>query len=138
MRSNQVNLEESSFWPRELLNLCGRRLCFQIGRQNMTKGTHSACVVAGCAFQLADRNLQMAPTQFAWLQAVLSNWRTEFDKWAPGMRVVVYDGGPEERKQLRADVVDRGAFTVLITHYDLAIRDKSALKKVSCATAPLS
>lgn len=45
------------------------------------------------------------------------------------MRVVMYDGSPDERKQLRADIVDRGAFTVLITHYDLAIRDKAALKK---------
>lgn len=64
------------------------------------------------------------------LQAVLSNWQTEFDKWAPGMRVVMYDGTPEERKQLRAEVVDKGGFTVLVTHYDLAIRDKAALKKV--------
>lgn len=64
------------------------------------------------------------------LQAVLSNWGQEFIKWAPAMSVVMYDGSPDERKQLQRDRVDKGTFNVLVTHYDMVMRDKAALRKV--------
>jgi SNF2 family DNA or RNA helicase len=35
------------------------------------------------------------------LQAVLSNWRAEFDKWTPGINAIMYDGTPDERKVIR-------------------------------------
>lgn len=63
-------------------------------------------------------------------QAVLSNWGQEFAKWAPEMAVVMYDGSPDERKQLQRDRVEKGTFNVLVTHYDLVMRDKAALRKV--------
>lgn len=44
---------------------------------------------------------------------------------------VVYDGRPDERKALREEYFsERGRFNVLITHYDLIMRDKQYLKKV--------
>jgi hypothetical protein len=55
----------------------------------------------------------------------------EFAKWVPSMGVVLYDGGMEERKAIRAEHLDKPAFNVLVTHYDLIIRDKNVLKKVS-------
>lgn len=64
------------------------------------------------------------------LQAVLSNWGQEFIKWAPDMSVVMYDGSPDERKQLQRDRVEKGTFNVLVTHYDMVMRDKAALRKV--------
>ena len=73
-------------------------------------------------------------------QATLSNWMNEFAKWAPSMGVVLYDGGMEERKAIRAQHLDAAApaFNVLVTHYDLIIRDKNALKKVKrCCARPL-
>lgn len=56
----------------------------------------------------------------------------EFGKWAPSMGVVLYDGGMEERKAIRAEHLEKQqpAFNVLVTHYDLIIRDKNFLKKV--------
>ncbi|BDA44270.1 probable ATP-dependent DNA helicase CHR12 [Coccomyxa sp. Obi] len=65
-------------------------------------------------------------------KATLSNWMNEFAKWAPSMGVVLYDGGMEERKAIRMQHLDvpAPAFNVLVTHYDLIIRDKNALKKV--------
>lgn len=66
------------------------------------------------------------------MQAVLSNWGQEFAKWAPDMAVVMYDGSPDERKQLQKEQVEKGTFNVLITHYDLVMRDKAALRKVVC------
>ena len=64
------------------------------------------------------------------VQAVLSNWGQEFAKWAPDIGVVMYDGAPDERKQLQKEQVEKGTFNVLITHYDLVMRDKAALRKV--------
>ena len=61
---------------------------------------------------------------------MLSNWSTEFDKWAPSMGCVMYDGTMEERKTLRLEVVEPGRFNVLLTHYDLAMRDKAMFRKV--------
>ena len=63
---------------------------------------------------------------------MLSNWSNEFVKWAPDIVVINYDGSPDERKQLQRDYVEKGTFNILITHYDLIMRDKSALKKVAC------
>ena len=43
----------------------------------------------------------------------------------------MYDGSPEERKAIRAEHLEGPAnFNVLLTHYDLIIRDKSLLRKV--------
>ena len=77
-------------------------------------------------------HIQNILKDFSMLQAVLSNWGNEFAKWAPDIAAVMYDGSPEERKQLQRDFVEKGTFNVLITHYDLIMRDKSALRKVLC------
>lgn len=52
----------------------------------------------------------------------------------------MYDGSPEERRAIRAEHLEGpGDFAVLLTHYDLVIRDKSLLRKVlrviTCAGA---
>jgi hypothetical protein len=57
---------------------------------------------------------------------------TEFGRWLPGCRAVLYDGLPEERRALQREVLEPGAFSVCLTHYDLAMRDRSALRKVHC------
>ncbi len=72
------------------------------------------------------------------VQATLSNWANEFAKWAPPLAVVMYDGAPEERRQIRAERLDAGpSFTVLLTHYDMVIRDKAFLRKVKRLGGPL-
>ncbi|KAJ8565858.1 hypothetical protein K7X08_008434 [Anisodus acutangulus] len=63
-------------------------------------------------------------------KAVLPNWITEFSTWAPSIVAVLYDGRLEERKALREDLTGEGRFSVLITHYDLIMRDKAFLKKI--------
>ena len=71
-------------------------------------------------------------------KAVLPNWAAEFARWAPGLRAVLYDGHPDERRALRAgplsDAGPGGGFTALITHYDLAIRDARYLRPRPWAT----
>jgi len=43
---------------------------------------------------------------------------------------ILYDGRPEERKLLREKNFDGLQFNVLLTHYDLILKDKKFLKKV--------
>ncbi|KAL3626242.1 putative ATP-dependent DNA helicase chr12 [Castilleja foliolosa] len=63
-------------------------------------------------------------------KAVLPNWVNEFMAWAPSISAVLYDGRLDERKALREEYSGEGKFSVLITHYDLVIRDKTFLKKI--------
>ncbi|CAM8998397.1 unnamed protein product [Rhodiola kirilowii] len=64
-------------------------------------------------------------------KAVLPNWVNEFAAWAPSIMAVLYDGRLDERKVLRDELSGEGKFNVLITHYDLIMRDKAFLKKIN-------
>lgn len=63
-------------------------------------------------------------------KAVLPNWAHEFSTWAPSIPIILYDGRPDERKAMREESGQDGKFNVLITHYDLIMRDKAYLKKI--------
>ena len=63
-------------------------------------------------------------------KAVLPNWAREFKVWFPDCDVVMYDGYKDARKEMREKVVNEGAFNVLLTHYDLAMYDKTWLSKI--------
>ncbi|KAL8162208.1 hypothetical protein V2J09_013697 [Rumex salicifolius] len=63
-------------------------------------------------------------------KAVLPNWVAEFTTWVPSISAVLYDGRQEERKALREEYSGPDKFNVMITHYDLIMRDKSFLKKI--------
>ena len=86
---------------------------------------------------MGSRSNSLHSAMVCLIQAVLSNWGQEFIKWAPDMAVVMYDGSPDERKQLQRDRVEKGTFNVLVTHYDLVMRDKAALRKVPFFFVPL-
>ncbi|KAK0608536.1 hypothetical protein LWI29_032098 [Acer saccharum] len=73
----------------------------------------------------------MGPHLIVAPKAVLPNWITEFSTWVPSIAAVVYDGRPDERKAMREEFfTETGRFNVLITHYDLIMRDRQYLKKV--------
>uniref|UniRef100_A0A2N9HAX4 Helicase ATP-binding domain-containing protein n=1 Tax=Fagus sylvatica TaxID=28930 RepID=A0A2N9HAX4_FAGSY len=63
-------------------------------------------------------------------KAVLPNWSYEFSMWAPSIAAYLYDGRLDERKAMREELSGEGKFNVLITHYDLIMRDKAFLKKI--------
>ncbi|XP_008807276.2 probable ATP-dependent DNA helicase CHR12 isoform X2 [Phoenix dactylifera] len=63
-------------------------------------------------------------------KAVLPNWINEFSTWAPSIVTVLYDGRLDERKAMREEYSGEGKFNVMITHYDLIMRDKAFLKKI--------
>ncbi|KAM7488633.1 hypothetical protein LguiB_026117 [Lonicera macranthoides] len=63
-------------------------------------------------------------------KAVLPNWMNKFSQWAPSIVAVLYDGRLDERKAIREEYLGEEKFNVLITHYDLIMRDKRHLKKI--------
>ncbi|KAL9401532.1 hypothetical protein Peur_005381 [Populus x canadensis] len=65
-------------------------------------------------------------------KAVLPNWINEFSTWIEEneIKAFLYDGRLEERKAIREQLSREGNLQVLITHYDLIMRDKAFLKKI--------
>ena len=79
--------------------------------------------------------------------STLHNWANEFKKWTPKMDAVVYHGSKEERKDLRLSHWQRGGkgankdsknkdskqgdMPVMITSYEIVIRDIAELRKIS-------
>ncbi|KAL3690342.1 hypothetical protein R1sor_016651 [Riccia sorocarpa] len=85
--------------------------------------------IAFLAYLIENKNLN-GPHLIIAPKAVLPNWKHEFATWAPSMVAVLYDGRIEERKAMREEYGDEGKFNVLVTHYDLIMRDKAFLKKI--------
>ena len=61
--------------------------------------------------------------------STLSNWVNEFKKWAPEVLLVQFKGNPEERKQIFREEMEAGQFNVLLTTYELVMKDKALLGK---------
>ncbi|PIA13295.1 hypothetical protein COEREDRAFT_21143, partial [Coemansia reversa NRRL 1564] len=67
--------------------------------------------------------------------STLANWASEFYRFAPQTPVLVYHGLPEERtrlrqRHLRAAALGRN-FPVVLTTYEIAMRDRPALQKLA-------
>lgn len=60
--------------------------------------------------------------------STLTNWRLEFEKWAPRIKKVVYKGNQAERKNLLYHMKNH-KFNVCITTYEYILKDKSDLSK---------
>lgn len=63
-------------------------------------------------------------------KSTMSNWKREFQKWCPSLTVVVLDGTKEERVQLFENQIKLGHFNVLITSFELVLREKGALMPI--------
>uniref|UniRef100_A0A1J3DNP1 DNA helicase n=1 Tax=Noccaea caerulescens TaxID=107243 RepID=A0A1J3DNP1_NOCCA len=81
------------------------------------------------AYLLENKNVP-GPYLIVAPKAVLPNWVNEFATWVPSIAAFLYDGRLEERKAIREKIAGEGKFNVLITHYDLIMRDKAFLKKI--------
>ena len=69
--------------------------------------------------------------------AVLSNWQLELRKWLPQATSVIYKGGPEVRREIFEREMNGGesleggrpSFNVIVTTYELIMKDRLRLKK---------
>ncbi|KAK4702238.1 hypothetical protein P7C70_g3988, partial [Phenoliferia sp. Uapishka_3] len=64
-------------------------------------------------------------------KSTLDNWYREFEKWVPGFNVVMLRGSKEERAVVVNEKILTQDFDVLITSYELCLREKSSLKKLA-------
>jgi SWI/SNF-related matrix-associated actin-dependent regulator of chromatin subfamily A member 5 len=62
-------------------------------------------------------------------KSTLDNWLREFKKWTPEVNVLVLQGAKDDRAQLIKDRVIDEKFDVLITSYEMILREKSHLRK---------
>jgi ATP-dependent helicase STH1/SNF2 len=61
--------------------------------------------------------------------STLTNWNSEFEKWAPSVQKIVYKGPPNSRKQHQQQI-RWGQFQVLLTTYEFIIKDRPILSKI--------
>ncbi|GMF51656.1 unnamed protein product [[Candida] boidinii] len=62
-------------------------------------------------------------------KSTLDNWRREFGKWTPDVNVLVLQGTKEERADLIQNQLMQAKFDVVVTSYEMVIREKSKLAK---------
>lgn len=62
-------------------------------------------------------------------KSTLDNWRREFAKWTPDVKVVVLQGAKEDRAKFIQERLLSCDFDVLVTSFEMVIREKSQLKK---------
>ncbi|NWY02026.1 CHD1L protein, partial [Nothoprocta ornata] len=60
--------------------------------------------------------------------SVLSNWKEELERFAPGLPFVTYIGNKEERAKLQGNLKGRSNFRVLLTTYEICLKDAAFLK----------
>ncbi|KAH8099849.1 SNF2 family DNA-dependent ATPase [Cristinia sonorae] len=64
-------------------------------------------------------------------KSTLQNWAREFANWTPDVNVAVLTGTKEERAEIIANRLIPQKFDVLVTTYELCLRESSSLKKFS-------
>ncbi|XP_056168655.1 ISWI chromatin-remodeling complex ATPase CHR11 isoform X1 [Syzygium oleosum] len=64
-------------------------------------------------------------------KSTLGNWMNEIRRFCPVLRAVKFLGNPEERRYIREDLLVAGKFDVCVTSFEMAIKEKSALRRFS-------
>ncbi|XP_038704299.1 ISWI chromatin-remodeling complex ATPase CHR11 isoform X2 [Tripterygium wilfordii] len=64
-------------------------------------------------------------------KSTLGNWMNEIRRFCPVLRAVKFLGNPDERKHIREDLLVAGKFDVCVTSFEMAIKEKSALRRFS-------
>lgn len=62
-------------------------------------------------------------------KSTLHNWMNEFRKWCPIIRAVKFHGNQEQRAYQKDALVQPGKFDVVVTSYEMVIKEKNHFKK---------
>ncbi|XP_042305737.1 chromodomain-helicase-DNA-binding protein 1-like [Sceloporus undulatus] len=65
--------------------------------------------------------------------SVLNNWEEELDRFAPRLSFITYSGDKEERAKLQQDITSNNNFHILLTTYEMCLRDAAFLKRFKWA-----
>ncbi|CAK9291495.1 unnamed protein product [Gordionus sp. m RMFG-2023] len=71
----------------------------------------------------AGPNLVIAP------KSTLNNWKCEFERWVPSLKAVLLIGDKETRDDLIKNEILNGEWDVLITSYEMVIKEKAIMKR---------
>ncbi|XP_066306324.1 probable chromatin-remodeling complex ATPase chain [Miscanthus floridulus] len=64
-------------------------------------------------------------------KSTLGNWIKEIQRFCPIIRAVKFLGNPEERNHIRDNLLQPGKFDVCVTSFEMAIKEKSTLRRFS-------
>lgn len=64
-------------------------------------------------------------------KSTLDNWRREFAKWTPEVNALILHGDKETRQEILQDSILQAKFDVLITSYEMVIKEKGTLKRIA-------
>jgi len=62
-------------------------------------------------------------------KSTLHNWLNEFRRWCPSIKAVKFHGNAEERTYQKENLVSPGKFDVVVTSYEMVIKEKNHWKK---------
>jgi len=62
-------------------------------------------------------------------KSTLANWMNEFKRWCPTLRAVCLIGDQDTRNKFIRDTMMPGGWDVMVTSYEMIIREKSVFKK---------
>ena len=62
-------------------------------------------------------------------KSTLNNWAREFANWAPVFNVLLFHGDKEKRQQMIDVEMQPGKFDVIVTSYEMVIREQGAFRK---------
>ncbi|XP_063999415.1 chromodomain-helicase-DNA-binding protein 1-like isoform X2 [Pogoniulus pusillus] len=65
--------------------------------------------------------------------SVLSNWKEELERIAPGLSFVTYIGNKEERPKLQQSLKEQSRFQALLTTYEICMKDAAFLNSFTWA-----
>nr|XP_035135381.2 chromodomain-helicase-DNA-binding protein 1-like isoform X1 [Callithrix jacchus] len=91
-------------------------------------GLGKTCQTIALFIYLAGRLNDEGPFLILCPLSVLSNWKEEMQRFAPGLSCVTYAGDKEERAHLQQDLKQDSRFHVLLTTYEICLKDASFLK----------
>ncbi|KAG2588747.1 hypothetical protein PVAP13_5NG234900 [Panicum virgatum] len=64
-------------------------------------------------------------------KSTLGNWMKEIQRFCPVLRAVKFLGNPEERNHIRDNLLQPGKFDACVTSFEMAIKEKTALRRFS-------
>ena len=62
-------------------------------------------------------------------KSTLHNWLAEFRRWCPVIKAVKFHGNAEERQHQKDTLIQPGKFDVVVTSYEMVIKEKNHWKK---------
>ncbi|XP_054568059.1 chromodomain-helicase-DNA-binding protein 1-like [Eptesicus fuscus] len=91
-------------------------------------GLGKTCQTIALFIYLAGRLNDEGPFLILCPLSVLSNWKEEIERFAPGLSCVTYTGDKEERASLQPDLKQKPCFHVLLTTYEISLKDAAFLR----------